>query len=120
MAMTAQEKIDAKREKEYNKKHKRMYKLKPGDIVFNILNYAFFILFTITCIDGCCICFRWLSGNKAGNVAQKSVVSCNRNYNVLQRRFDRYIPQPGNAGSDKPLYGLYHSRYRSSLQHYPG
>ena len=27
-----------------------MYKLKPGDIVFNILNYAFFILFTITCI----------------------------------------------------------------------
>ena len=32
MAMTAQEKIDAKREKEYNKKHKRMYKLKPGDI----------------------------------------------------------------------------------------
>lgn len=50
MAMTAQEKIDAKREKEYNKKHKRMYRLKPGDIVFNILNYAFFILFTITCI----------------------------------------------------------------------
>ena len=38
MAMTAQEKLDAKREKEYNKKHKRMYKLKPGDIVFNILN----------------------------------------------------------------------------------
>ena len=50
MAMTAQEKLDAKREKEYNKKHKRMYKLKPGDVVFNILNYAFFILFTITCI----------------------------------------------------------------------
>lgn len=50
MAMTAQEKLDAKREKEYNKKHKRMYKLKPGDIVFNILNYLFFILFTLTCI----------------------------------------------------------------------
>ena len=43
MAMTAREKLDAKREKEYNKKHKRMYKLKPGDIVFNILNYLFFI-----------------------------------------------------------------------------
>ena len=27
-----------------------MYRLTPGDIVFNILNYAFFILFTITCI----------------------------------------------------------------------
>lgn len=50
MAKTAQEKLDAKREKEYNKKHKRQYKLKPGDIVFNILNYLFFTLFTLTCI----------------------------------------------------------------------
>ena len=50
MAKTAQEKLDAKREKEYNKKHKRMYKLTVGDIVFNILNYLFFILFTLTCI----------------------------------------------------------------------
>lgn len=50
MAKTAQEKLDAKREKEYNKKHKRQYRLKPGDIVFNILNYLFFILFTLTCI----------------------------------------------------------------------
>lgn len=50
MAKTAQEKLDAKREKEYHKTHKRMYKLTPGDIVFNVLNYAFFILFTITCI----------------------------------------------------------------------
>lgn len=50
MARTAQEKLDAKREKEYNKKHKRKYKLSTGDIVFNILNYAFFTLFTITCI----------------------------------------------------------------------
>lgn len=50
MARTAQEKLDAKREKEYNKKHKHQYKLKPGDIVFNILNYLFFTLFTLTCI----------------------------------------------------------------------
>lgn len=50
MAKTAQEKIDAKREKEYEKKHKHMYKQKPGDIVFNILNYLFFTLFTLTCI----------------------------------------------------------------------
>ena len=50
MAKTAQEKLDAKREKEYYKKHKRMYKLSAGDIVFNILNYTFFIVFTIACI----------------------------------------------------------------------
>ncbi len=50
MAKTAQEKLDAKREKEYNKKHKRMYKLKPGDIVFDILNHLFFLLFTLTCV----------------------------------------------------------------------
>lgn len=50
MAKTAQEKLDAKREKEYEKKHKRQYKLKPSDIVFNILNYLFFTLFTLTCI----------------------------------------------------------------------
>ena len=50
MAMTKQEKEDAKREKEYEKKHKRKYRLTPGDIVFNICNYLFFTLFTITCI----------------------------------------------------------------------
>ena len=50
MAKTAQEKLDAKREKEYEKKHKHQYKLKPSDIVFNILNYLFFTLFTLTCI----------------------------------------------------------------------
>ena len=50
MAKTAQEKLDEKREKEYKKKHKKIYKTKPGDIVFNILNYVFFILLTLTCI----------------------------------------------------------------------
>lgn len=50
MAMTKQEKLDAKAEKAYAKKHKRKYKLTPGDIIFNILNYAFFGIFTISCI----------------------------------------------------------------------
>ena len=50
MAKTAQEKLDAKREKEYNKKHKRMYKRSVGDVVFDVLNYIFFTLFTLTCI----------------------------------------------------------------------
>ncbi len=50
MAKTKQEKLDAKKEKEYYKTHKRQYKLTPGDIVFNVINYIFFIAFTITCI----------------------------------------------------------------------
>ena len=50
MAKTAQEKLDAKREKAYYKKHKKMYRTKPGDVIFNIFNYIFFSAFTLTCI----------------------------------------------------------------------
>ena len=50
MAKTAQEKLDAKAEKKYYKTHKSQFKLTPGDIVFNILNYTFFIVFTISCL----------------------------------------------------------------------
>ena len=46
MAKTAQEKADLKAEKLYEKTHKRKYRLKPGDIVFNILIYLF-----ITCLS---------------------------------------------------------------------
>ena len=37
-------------EKKYFKAHTTHIKLTPGDIVFNIINYAFFIVFTISCI----------------------------------------------------------------------
>lgn len=50
MAKTAQEKADLKAEKLYKKTHKRRYALKPSDIVFNILNYLVFGLFTLACI----------------------------------------------------------------------
>ena len=50
MAKTEQEKLDAKREKAYYKKHKKMYRTKPSDVVFAIFNYAFFTAFTFTCI----------------------------------------------------------------------
>jgi len=50
MAKTAQEKLDAKREKEYYKKHKKMYRTKPSDIVFAVFNYLFFSIFTFSCI----------------------------------------------------------------------
>ena len=51
MAKTAQEKLDAKREKAYYKKHKKMYRTKPGDVVFNIFNYIFYYLFINTVSD---------------------------------------------------------------------
>ncbi len=50
MAKTEQEKLDAKKEKEYYKKHKKMYRTKPVDVVFAIFNYTFFTVFTLTCI----------------------------------------------------------------------
>lgn len=50
MAKTKQEKLDEKREREYAKKHKRKYRLTHGDILFNILNYGFFTIFTLSCI----------------------------------------------------------------------
>lgn len=50
MAKTREEKEAAKREKEYYKKHKHMYKLTASDVIFNILNYAVFGIFTLSCI----------------------------------------------------------------------
>lgn len=50
MAMTKQEKLDRKAERAYEKKHKQHYRLKANDWVFYILDYGFFIIFTILCI----------------------------------------------------------------------
>jgi putative aldouronate transport system permease protein len=44
-----QEKQEEKAEKAYFKKHKNMYKLKGGDIVFYIIDYLIFGLFTLAC-----------------------------------------------------------------------
>ncbi|WP_342758236.1 carbohydrate ABC transporter permease [Kineothrix sedimenti] len=49
MARTAQEKADIKAEKRYEKKYKHSFHLKPGDIIFNILNYFVFGLFALAC-----------------------------------------------------------------------
>ena len=50
MAKTEQEKRDAKAEKLYAKKHKNQFRSTPGDIVFNIINYTIFAVFTLACI----------------------------------------------------------------------
>ncbi len=50
MAKTTQEKLDEKAEKLYYKKHKKRYRYTAGDIVFSILNYTFFIVFTLCCV----------------------------------------------------------------------
>ncbi len=48
MAKTKQEKLDAKAERKYESKRK--YRLTAGDISFNIVNYLFFTIFTLSCI----------------------------------------------------------------------
>lgn len=50
MAKTAQEKADLKAEKRYEKTHKKRFKVTTGDIIFNVLNYSIFTLFTLACI----------------------------------------------------------------------
>lgn len=50
MAKTKQEKLDIKAEKAYYKKNKQKFLLKPSDILFNIINYTFFGIFTLSCI----------------------------------------------------------------------
>ena len=50
MAKTKQEKLDLKAEKLYYKTHKKKTKYSIGDVIFNILNYAFFGIFTLSCI----------------------------------------------------------------------
>ena len=43
-------KLEAKLEKEYEKKHKKKTKRTFSDVIFNIFNYSFFAIFTISCI----------------------------------------------------------------------
>ena len=50
MAKSAQEKADRKAEKLYEKTHRKKYSTRPGDMLFNLINYLVFILFTIACI----------------------------------------------------------------------
>lgn len=50
MALTKQEKLDRKVEIAYAKKHKHIYRLTAGDVVFNVINYTAFAVFTILCI----------------------------------------------------------------------
>ncbi|MBD5137712.1 MAG: carbohydrate ABC transporter permease [Ruminococcus sp.] len=39
-----------RQEEKYFKEHTTHIKLTPGDVVFNIINYAFFIIFTLSCV----------------------------------------------------------------------
>ncbi len=47
---TKQEKIELKLERKYEEHHKRSYRLSVGDIIFEIVNHSFFIIFTLACI----------------------------------------------------------------------
>ncbi len=50
MAKTKQEKLDLKAEKQYYKTHKKKQHYTVKDIIFFILNYSFFGIFTLSCI----------------------------------------------------------------------
>lgn len=50
MARTKQEKLDMKAEKAYYKNHKSNMKTTAGDKVFNVINYLFFGIFTLSCL----------------------------------------------------------------------
>ena len=50
MAKTKQEKLNEKAERHYARTHKKKWELTPGNVIFNILNYLFFGVFTISCI----------------------------------------------------------------------
>lgn len=49
-ARKAGERSEEKAEKQYYKTHKVGYKRTAGDVIFDVLNYTFFITFTIICI----------------------------------------------------------------------
>ena len=85
MAKTRQEKLDLKAEKAYYKKHKRQFKLTTGDIVFNILNYTFFIVFTVCCIFP--FYYLFINTISDNSLVQKGMI------NFIPRgiNFDNYI-----------------------------
>lgn len=85
MAKTAQEKLDLKAEKAYYKKHKKSFKLTPGNIVFNILNYTFFIVFTISCLFP--FYYLFINTISSNDLVQKGMI------NFIPRgiNFDNYL-----------------------------
>ncbi len=91
---TKQEKIDAKKEREYYKTHKSPFKLKPGDVVFNILNYTFFIAFTLTCIFP--FYYLFINTISANDLVRKGAI----NFFPQGIHFDNYVSmlQAGEIG----------------------
>lgn len=85
MAKTAQEKLDLKAEKAYYKKHKKSFKLTPGNIVFSILNYTFFIVFTISCLFP--FYYLFINTISSNDLVQKGMI------NFIPRgiNFDNYL-----------------------------
>lgn len=48
--MSEKMKQELKLRRQYNKKHKRMYRLTANDVIFNIFAYLLFGIFVIICI----------------------------------------------------------------------
>lgn len=97
MAKTAQEKLDLKAEKAYYKKHKKSFKLTPGNIVFSILNYTFFIVFTISCLFP--FYYLFINTISSNDLVQKGMI------NFIPRgiNFDNYLSLM-NAGEVRQAF----------------
>ena len=85
MAKTTQEKLDAKREKEYYRRHKSQIRNTPGDIVFNIINYTVFACFTLICIFP--FYYLFINTISDNNLVQRGLI----NFLPKGINFDNYI-----------------------------
>ena len=119
MAKTAQEKADLKAEKLYEKTHKRKYRLKPGDIVFNILNYLFFTLFTIACIFP--FYYLFINTISDNDLVIKGLINFIPrgihfdNYTALLNVSDPMVLKYADVRSDQYILGIHHPWYCGSV-----
>ncbi len=85
MAKTKQEKLEAKLEREYYRKHRSQIKKTPADRVFDVINYTMFGCFTLICIFPFYYLFiNTISDNK---LVQKGLIS----FFPRGINFDNYI-----------------------------
>ena len=85
MAKTKQEKLEAKAEREYYRKHKSQIKKTPGDRVFDVINYTIFAIFTLICIFP--FYYLFINTISDNNLVQRGLI----NFWPRGVNFDNYI-----------------------------
>ena len=85
MAKTKQEKLEAKAEREYYRKHKSQIKKTPGDRVCDVINYTIFAIFTLICIFP--FYYLFINTISDNNLVQRGLI----NFWPRGVNFDNYI-----------------------------